>query len=103
MTPTVEHLKVEIIFDAPLVETVTDIVMQAGAGGYTIIPALSGSGRSGRWSEDLVSAADTRMLLLTIATDDVATEIVNALEPLLDSYGMIVITSRVGVVRVGRF
>lgn len=103
MTPTVERLKVEIIFDAPLVDTVTAIVTEAGAGGYTIIRALAGSGRSGRWSEDLMSAADTRMLLLTIATDEVAMEIVNALEPLLDSYGMIVITSRVGVVREGRF
>lgn len=103
MKPIVERLKVEVIFDAPLVDVVSDIVTRAGAAGFTIFPALGGSGRNGRWSEDDMSAADTKLLLLTIATEDAAKKIVSALEPLLDTYGMIVMTSHVGVVREGRF
>lgn len=103
MKPIVERMKVEILFDAPLVGAVTDIVATAGARGYTLFPALGGTGQSGQWSRDGMSAPDSKQLLLTIASEEVAAEIVRGLEPLLDSHGIIVMTSRVGVVRDSKF
>lgn len=103
MNASIERVKVEILLDAPLVELVVTIVEEAGAGGYTLLPTLGGSGRNGRWSEDRVSAADSKLILVAIATDETAGTIVRRLEPLLDSHGLIVTTSRIGVVRGQKF
>jgi PII-like signaling protein len=103
MNATIERMKVEILIDEPLVDLVTRLVEEAGAGGYTILPALGGSGNNGRWREDRVTGADTKLLLLVIATEDTAETIVRGLEPLLETYGLIVITTRVGVVRSEKF
>jgi hypothetical protein len=103
MNANIERMKVEILFDAPLLEAVSDIVTRAGAIGYTLFPALGGSGRGGRWSQDGMSHADTKIMLLTIATETAAAAIVRGLEPLLDSHGMIVMTSQIAVVREGKF
>lgn len=103
MNASIERVKVEILLDAPLVDLVADIVEKAGAGGYTLVRALGGSGHNGRWSEDRVSAADTKLILLAIATDRIAEAIVSQLEPLLSSHGLIVMTTRIGVVRGEKF
>lgn len=103
MKASIERVKVEILLDAPLIDIVTRIVDTSGASGYTLVPALGGSGRNGRWSEDRVSTADTKILMLCIAPDEIAEVILRGLEPLLDSHGLIVMTSRVGVVRGSRF
>lgn len=103
MKPAIERVKVEILFDAPLLRSVTEIVTTAGAGGYTLFQAFAGSGRNGMWSQDRMSDADTKLLLLTIATEEAASGIVSGLEPLLESHGMLVMTSRVAVVREARF
>jgi hypothetical protein len=103
MSASIERMKVEILLDVPLVDVVTGIVEAAGAGGYTILPALGGSGHNGRWREDRVTGADTKLLLLAVASDDIAEAIVRGLEPLLDSQGLIVMTTRVGVVRGEKF
>jgi hypothetical protein len=103
MNASIERVKVEILLDAPLIDLVTYIVTDAGAGGYTILPALGGSGHNGRWREDRVTGADTKLLLLTVATEDTAETIVRGLEPLLDTHGLVVMTARVGVVRGDKF
>lgn len=103
MNASIERIKVEILLDAPLVDVVTRIVEEAGAGGYTILPALGGSGINGRWREDRVTGADTKLLVLAVASDDVAEAMVRGLEPLLDSYRLIVMTTRVCVVRGEKF
>jgi hypothetical protein len=103
MNASIERVKVEVLLDAPLVDIVIRIVEAAGAGGYTILPALGGSGSNGRWREDRVTGADTKLLVLAVASDDVAEAIVRGLEPLLDSYRLIVMTTRVGVVRGEKF
>ena len=103
MNASIERVKVEILFDAPLIDLVVRAVEEAGAGGYTILPALGGSGRNGRWREDRVSGADTKLLLLAIATDEIADTLVRELEPLLETHGLIVLTSRVGIVRGSKF
>lgn len=44
--------RVEIIIEAPLERRLTDALQEAGVTGYTVLPVLGGSGRSGAWSRE---------------------------------------------------
>lgn len=44
--------RVEIVIEAPLQRRLTEALEKAGVTGYTILPVLGGSGRSGHWSRD---------------------------------------------------
>ncbi len=44
--------RVEIVIEAPLEKRLTDALMQSGVTGYTVLPVLGGSGRSGQWSRE---------------------------------------------------
>ena len=44
--------RVEIVIEAPLENRLTDALTQAGVSGFTILPVLGGSGRSGQWTRD---------------------------------------------------
>src|SRR4028119_1623238 len=46
---TVTRKRIEILADAPLVPRVVAALKQAGIRGHTVLPALSGTGRSGDW------------------------------------------------------
>ena len=47
---THEAKRVEIIIEAPLARRLTDALTGAGVTGFTILPVLGGSGRSGSWT-----------------------------------------------------
>ena len=44
--------RVEIIIEAPMERRLTDALTRSGVSGFTILPVLGGSGRSGLWSRD---------------------------------------------------
>ena len=44
--------RVEIIIEAPMEGRLTEALMRAGVTGFTVLPVLGGSGRSGQWSRD---------------------------------------------------
>jgi nitrogen regulatory protein PII len=44
--------RVEIVIEAPLEGRLTEALMKAGVTGFTILPVLGGSGRSGQWSRE---------------------------------------------------
>lgn len=44
--------RVEIIIEAPMEGRLTDALVQAGVTGFTVLPVLGGSGRSGQWSRE---------------------------------------------------
>ena len=44
--------RVEIVIEAPLERRLTDALVKAGVTGYTVLPVLGGSGRSGQWSRE---------------------------------------------------
>jgi nitrogen regulatory protein PII len=44
--------RVEIVIEAPLERRLTDALTAAGVTGYTVLPVLGGSGRSGQWTRD---------------------------------------------------
>ncbi|MEY1557464.1 transcriptional regulator [Yoonia sp. R2331] len=44
--------RVSIVIEAPLESRLSDALLEAGVTGFTIMPVLGGSGRSGRWSRE---------------------------------------------------
>jgi nitrogen regulatory protein PII len=44
--------RVEIIIEAPMERRLTEVLIGAGVSGFTVLPVLGGSGRSGQWSRE---------------------------------------------------
>lgn len=100
---TVTRKRLDILADAPLVPRIVAALDAAGIGGHTILPALGGSGRSGAWSEDRLSGAATKRVVMAITGAAEADALVEALAPLLDSHRLLLTISDVAVVRGDRF
>ena len=47
-----EAKRVEIIIEAPLERRLTEVLIASDVTGFTVLPVLGGSGRSGAWSRD---------------------------------------------------
>jgi nitrogen regulatory protein PII len=103
MTHTVQRRKIEILVDAPLVRRIVAAAEAAGVTGYTLLPTLGGAGHRGRWSDDQLTGAEAKVMFVTIANDAKADALVDALAPLLESHGLILVTSLVDVVRGAKF
>ncbi|HXH52683.1 MAG TPA: hypothetical protein VNH53_04540 [Sphingomicrobium sp.] len=102
-TKTFTRKRVEILIDAPLAQRLIQAAADVGIAGYTLIPVQSGAGHSGTWRDDQVSGATTKMIFLTIASQDKAEKFVDLLAPRLSEYSMLLTLSDVEVVRGERF
>jgi PII-like signaling protein len=100
---TVIRKRIEILTDAPLVPRIAAACEVAGISGHTVIPALSGRGRSGKWSEDRLSGAQSKVIVLAIASPERADALLEALAPVLDSHRLLVSVGDVAVIRGERF
>ncbi len=49
---THEARRVEIIIEAPMERRLAEALTGAGVTGFTVLPVLGGSGRSGQWSRE---------------------------------------------------
>ncbi|MDO9487260.1 MAG: hypothetical protein Q7J32_02720 [Sphingomonadaceae bacterium] len=103
MTDTVYRRKLEILVDAPLVRRITAAAEAAGVSGYTLLPTLGGAGHGGRWSDDQVTGADAKVMFVTVTDEARAAALTDALAPLLESHGLLLVSSVVEVVRAAKF
>ncbi len=103
MTETVTRRRIEVLVDALLVRHVVAAAKAADIAGYTILPTSGGAGRGGAWNDDQVSGAQVKVLFLSVTNREKETAFVDAIAPLLDSHGLILLLSDVEVVRAGRF
>lgn len=85
--------RVEIIIEAPMERRLTKALTEAGVTGFTVLPVLGGSGRSGRWSRDgQVSSAGGMVAVVCILRPE-------ALDTLLEA-AFTVVERHIGVVSV---
>jgi nitrogen regulatory protein PII len=85
--------RVEIIIEAPLEHRLTRALAEAGVTGFTILPVLGGSGRSGEWSrEGQVGRAGGMVAVVCLIRPD-------RLDGLLDA-AFAVVERHIGVVSV---
>ena len=103
MIETTTRERIEVLVDAPLAPRLAKLAEEAGVTGHTLIRTESGRGRNGAWSEDLISGATAKYIFLTVANTERAESFFEMLLPLLESHGLVVLRSRVEVVRAERF
>ncbi len=103
MIETTLRRRIEVLVDAPLVRLVVAAAHAAGVSGYTLMPTLGGEGRQGVWSDDQVTGAQAKVLFLAITTDEKSQRLLDQLMPLLDSHGLVVLSSPVDVIRKEKF
>ncbi len=85
--------RVEIVIEAPLERRLTQALTGAGVTGFTVLPVLGGSGRSGQWSrEGQVGRAGGMVAVVCLIRPD-------RLDALLDA-AFAVVETHIGVVSV---
>lgn len=86
--------RLAIIIESIMQARLTDILKEKGVTGWTVLPVLGGSGRSGEWSrEGQVSRASGMVQVVCIIKPE-------RLEPLLDDI-LKVVDRHIGVVTIG--
>lgn len=96
--------RVEIIIEAPMESRLTDALDGAGVTGYTILPVLGGSGRSGRWSrEGQVSRAGGMVAITCIIRPDRLDGLLDAAFQVVERHIGVVSVSDCEVLRAERF
>lgn len=96
--------RVEIIVELPMERRLTDAITAAGVTGFTVLPVLGGSGRSGRWSREgqVSSAGGMAAVVCIVRPEKVDTLLEAALHVLEKHIGVISVTD-CEVLRAERF
>ncbi|MDE1466768.1 P-II family nitrogen regulator [Aurantiacibacter sp. D1-12] len=102
MIETVIRKRIEILADQAQAKHVTQAIDDAGITGWTITPVTSGKGREGRWREERVMGTD-KVFILTIAPQEKAMALAEALAPVLTQRGLLLTMWDVEVIRGERF
>ncbi|MCB1694678.1 MAG: transcriptional regulator [Pseudomonadales bacterium] len=86
--------RIEIVIETPMAQTLTELLRQAGAPGFTLVPEVRGAGDRGERRADELSGDSSNCLVL-IACDDQAMvdTILEAVRPLLSRSGGICLVS----------
>jgi nitrogen regulatory protein PII len=95
--------KVEIVVEVARARQILQAIEEIGATGYTVIPHVSGMGHQGKRGGDDVLGVFHNVLILVITTEDVAMEVIERCQILLENYAGIVYLSDVEVVREAHF
>ena len=103
MIQTVSRKRIEILVDTPLVPRVVAQLKAVDISGWSVVHVDSGGGRAGAWQDDDVTGASAKTIVLPIASEAKTSGLIEAIAPLLDSYGMLLTIGDVQVVRGERF
>ena len=95
--------RVEIVIEAPLESRLTDALTKSGVTGFTVLPVLGGSGRSGQWTrEGQIGRAGMVMVICLIKPDRLDTLLEAAFTVVKKHIGVVSITNA-KVLRAERF
>lgn len=95
--------KVEIIVEAVRGRAVIEMIEAVGARGYSVVPNLTGRGNRGTRDEAHLTDVFRNILIIVVAAEEIAKQIVEQSQPLLENYAGIVVVSDVEVVRDQHF
>lgn len=96
--------RVAIIIEAPMRRRLEEAFSQAGVTGYTVVPVLGGSGRSGRWSSDgQVGLSGGMVQFISIIRPDRLDALLDAAFDLVENHIGVVTVSDCEVLRAERF
>jgi len=95
--------RIEIVVEAVQAEAVTALLDRLGAPGWTMLPVISGRGRQGLRQSGGPSGVFDNVLILCIASAEVAAKVMAAEEELLGARPAIVTISDTEVLRAAHF
>ena len=96
--------QVNIILAMPLLERLKRILSRDGVTGWTVLPALEGSGSAGSWSRDgIVGDALQMVMVVSIVDPAKIDKILDDVLKLIDPGSGVVTVTDVEVVRPTRF
>jgi nitrogen regulatory protein PII len=95
--------RVEIVVEAVRAEAVTDLLDRLGATGWTVLPVLSGRGRQGIRRAGDPGGVDDNVVVVCIASAELAARVVAAQTDLLGARPAIVSITECMVLRADHF
>jgi PII-like signaling protein len=95
--------RIEIVVEASCAPAILEMIEATGAKGYTLLHDVSGKGNRGVRDDSHLTDIFRNVLIIVIAAEEIAHEIVSKSQPLLDNYAGIVTMSDVDVVRDEHF
>jgi nitrogen regulatory protein PII len=96
--------RVEILIEAPMERRLTQALAEAGVTGFTVLPVVGGSGRSGRWSrEGQVSRAGGMLAVVCLIRPDRLDGLLEAAFSVVDRHIGLVSVTDADVIRAERF
>jgi nitrogen regulatory protein PII len=96
--------RVEIIIEAPMERRLTEAMTSVGVTGFTVLPVLGGSGRSGQWSRDgQVSSAGGMVAVVCILRPELVDMLLEAAFRVLERHIGVVSVTDCEVLRADRF
>lgn len=96
--------RVEIIIEAVMERRLSEVLVEAGVTGFTVLPVSGGSGRSGHWSrEGQVSRAGGMVAVLCLVRPDRVETLLEAAFSVVDRHIGVVSVTDCEVLRAERF
>lgn len=96
--------RVEIIIEAVMERRITQSLTDAGVTGFTILPVLGGSGRSGQWTrEGNVGRASGMVAVICLIAPERVEGLLEAIFPLLNEHIGVVSITDTHILRAERF
>ena len=93
----------EIIVEAVMERRLSDAIERAGVTGWTVLPVLGGSGRSGRWSREGQVARTGLVMIVVIVREETVDALLEAAFAVVERHIGLVDVSDCRVVRAERF
>jgi len=99
-----EAKRVEIIIEAVMERQIARALTQAGVTGFTMLPVLGGSGRSGAWTRDgELSRAGGMIAVICLIAPHRLDSLLDGLFPLLEDHIGVVSVTDTHILRAERF
>lgn len=95
--------RLDIIVETPLQRRVVELLEDHAVRGYTIMPCMAGMGAEGSWHRGEISDAFSKRLIIVIAREDKARQVMAAARELLRDYSAVITLSDVEVIRADHF
>ncbi|HVL71507.1 MAG TPA: DUF190 domain-containing protein [Beijerinckiaceae bacterium] len=86
--------RIELVVEGPVLNRTLDLLDRAGVGGYTVLPALAGRGRRGKWTSQGFLGEIGRMVMITSIVDE------SRIGPLLREINDLIVEKHIGIVSV---
>lgn len=98
-----ERSKLEFFLEHRLLDRLLTLLHKQGVKGWTVLAAEQGRGGHGIWYGGEPTGVSEHAQVITVCRDEIAERVLEALAPELEPLGMIVLRSRVEVLRAERF